>query len=503
MTAMPDQRRPITLFAGYVTAAVLVALGPCSHATADSATSAASAYLAESLSDPARSAPTLMALKATGDAELAGVFIALSRSGDKERRLLGTVALRDFTGAQVTKALLERLQTDPAMAIRAEALMALVAARAITDQQLVDSLKIPDEAVQCVAARQLVRAGRTQAAMEMLSRLVRSNDPGTAAISRLTLLAAGDRTQMRMLEEVMTDAETTDSVMAILLEQIAEDKISSAFGLARRAAASSRSMGIRVLAYRALAATSSMAPAILQDEIRRTDNFGLSVRLLSILAEHEGAEPHLRGLIQGGGATAALARFELARRTGNLAAGAAKDAVAVGHPIVIEYFLDRASADVAARGNQASSYVPALLQCIHSAASDSPTMTAEHVRAARAATLLADIGSAEALAGLKAILAEKFSPKVRAAAAGLLKTSNRAACELAAPLLKSPYEELVTDATLALGRFGDPAATSYLSVIVHQPNRHSPALVALASWYLLKVTGSSRQAADELAKSVK
>ena len=501
-------RRSLSLrTCGALTGAMLAACAFCTSAAGDDASAAASSYLAEALRDPSMAEATLLALRTTGDAELAGVFAAMSRSGGKERRMLATIALRDFAAdPQAARALLERLQGDPAMAIRAEALIALIAMKAITDQQLIDALKISDEAVQCVAARELVKCLRSQAAAETLSKLVGSNDPGTAAMARLSLLAAGDNTQLGPLEEVITKADTTNDVLAVLLEQIAEDKISAAAGLAERAAASRRPvrpLRVHLIAYRALAATSSRAPTILQEDISKTRTTSLSVPLLSILGEHDGAERQLRALGQGDGAVAVLARFELARRSGGPdAADAAKAVIAMEHPIVIEYLLERASGDIASRGAKAAFYAPALLQCIRSVKA-SPTMGIEHRRAAMAATLLADLGSPEAMAGLKAMLAERFSSTVRAAAAGLLRTKNRAACELASPLLKSPYQELVTDAALTLGRFGDSAAAEQLGAIVLEPKRHSPVIVTLASWYLLKVSGQARRAAGQLAASLK
>ena len=483
--------------------AVLALLAFCSPAAGDDASAEATACLKEAIRDPQRVEITLMALKATGDAELSGVFVALSRSGDKEHRLLAVIALRDFSGPQVAKALLERLKSDPAMAIRAEALLALIATKAITDQQLTDALKVPDDAVQSIAARELVARKQAGAAAETLSKLAESKDIGVAGVSRLCLLAVGDKGQLGPLGRIMGGAKTDEGVLAVLLEQIAEDKVASAAGLAERAAASDRPLAIRVIAYKAVAATSVTAAAILGDEIARTESLSLGVRLLSILAEREDASPQLMNLGKGDGAIAALSRFELARRAGGQAAAkAAKEAAALAHPVVIEYLLDRASTDVASRGEKAAFYVPALLQYVRSVKADALQMTTEHIRAAGAVILLADLGTPEAMQGLKAILSERYNCRVRAAAAGLVKTKNQAACELAQPLLKSPYEELYTDAALTLGRFGQAAAKEHLVAIIRRPDRHPQAMVAQASWYLLKIAGKANQAAEELAACV-
>jgi len=481
----------------------LAALALCARAWGDDGSSAATARLAEAMGDPARADITLAALRTVGDEELATVFIAASRSSNKSRRMLATASLRDFSGPVAAQALLNRVRSDVSMAVRAEALLALVAANAATDEQLIEALAINDDAVRCIAARELVRRKRTDLAAAALSALAASQDPAAAAIARLTLLASGDKRHLAGLAETIADPSTPESLLAILLEQIAEDKIAPAAELARRLAGSERSAAIRLLAWKAACAAAPDAAAALREEIARQDSISLGVRLLAILAECDSAERHLKALTGRSGAVAALARFELARNADELtAAEAARQVAELGHPVVIDYLLESASADVAAKGRKAEFYVPALLACIRLAREDSPIMTAEHIRAARASTALADIGTSEALAGLRNILGERYNCRVRAVAAGLMKTKNRAACALAAPLLKSPYEELATGAALALGRFSDPAATKYLKLIVEQSDRHSPTLVALASWYLLKSTGKTRQAVSTVAASV-
>ncbi|MHC4983434.1 MAG: hypothetical protein ACYTF6_09745 [Planctomycetota bacterium] len=486
---------------------VIVGLAGCllwAPAAAAEALEAAKSYLSESLRETARTQATLAVLKTIGDAELAAVFFAACRSEDKSLRLFATTALRDFAGSQVTAALLERLKTDQAMAVRAEALMALIAAKDVTDQQLISALGTLDQAIQLVAARELVRRGRARSAAETLSKLVGSKDARTAAAAGLALLAAGNESERRPLEQLMTNAETGDHVLAMLLEQIAEDEIKAASGLAELAAASSRPRHIRLLAYRALAATSGRAAAIIHDRISNSASMRFRVFLLRILADHARREAHLAELAKDAGAIGALARLELARpRGGSAARRAAEDIVALAHPVAVEYLLDRAAADITSRQWEFGFYAPALLKYVRSVPADSETMRMEYVRAARAAKLLADIGSPEALAGLKAILGERFSSRVRAAAAGLLRTQNRRASKLAMPLIDSPYKELAADAILALGRFGDPAATEHLGSIVLQRDRYARVVVTLASWYLLKSTGKAAEAAAELADCVK
>jgi hypothetical protein len=77
------------------------------------------------------------------------------------------------------------------------------------------------------------------------------------------------------------------------------------------------------------------------------------------------------------------------------------------------------------------------------------------------------------------------------------------ACDLARPLLKSPYQELAVDGALILGRFSDKGAGEQLSQIVHRSKSHRPEVVAMASWYLLKMSGQGGPAAKALAKKIK
>jgi uncharacterized protein YbaP (TraB family) len=62
---------------------------------------------------------------------------------------------------------------------------------------------------------------------------------------------------------------------------------------------------------------------------------------------------------------------------------------------------------------------------------------------------------------------------------------------------------LATDAALALAHLGRAEARQALNDILANPQRNAPALQVLASWYLLKIDGRSKQAAVELAKLVK
>ena len=129
-------------------------------------------------------------------------------------------------------------------------------------------------------------------------------------------------------------------------------------------------------------------------------------------------------------------------------------------------------------------------------------MNASHYHAARAATILTDLGTAEAVGGLRAILSGRHSAVVRAVGAGLLRSKNRIACELARPLLESPYEELYADGALVLGSFGDEAARRRLEEFTAGSGRHPAPLVALSCWYLLKISHQTEAAGRQLARQI-
>jgi hypothetical protein len=177
-----------------------------------------------------------------------------------------------------------------------------------------------------------------------------------------------------------------------------------------------------------------------------------------------------------------------------------------GHPVVADYLLEAAQAgmteaDAPAAARQA--WEAMLLHLAESSPDRGTQMQPMHYRAARAVTLLADHGSEESLAQVARLLAGRYGPRVRAAAAGLLRAKDKRVCDLARPLLQSPYEELVTDAALTLGRFGDQAVGPYFErILVRRADAPAP-LVTLAAWYTLKVAGLDIQAARTLAQAAK
>ena len=170
---------------------------------------------------------------------------------------------------------------------------------------------------------------------------------------------------------------------------------------------------------------------------------------------------------------------------------------------MVGYLLDRARQDIEDREAECSLYAPALRAYLGSFDFRAQAMQPEHVYVARAAALLIDLGEPQGLADLKKILAGRHCAFVRAVAAGLLQAKSRAACELARPLLKSPYSELVTNAALTLGRFGATDSAEYLRGMLENPRRSAGPEVVLASWYLLRIFNQTEATVERLARQIR
>ncbi|HDZ21977.1 MAG TPA: hypothetical protein ENH78_11855 [Phycisphaerae bacterium] len=170
---------------------------------------------------------------------------------------------------------------------------------------------------------------------------------------------------------------------------------------------------------------------------------------------------------------------------------------------MIDYVLDLARRDIDQRSTRADFYAPALLHVIAVARDDTERMGDDHFRAAQAATLLADLGTDEALRHLHRLLSATRGATIRAVAAGVMKSDNPDVCDAMAPLLDSPYSELIVDAALTLGAHGDARANAALADIIAKPNRYLSPTVAMASWYLVRNSGQAGQIAQALAAGVK
>ncbi len=466
-------------------------------------TQAAMKHLRGSLGDKRSINMVLTVLRATGDKHLLPLFTAVSRSADKKRRLFAVSALPEIGDKASAPVLLERLRKDPLMAVRSEALIRLLDLKAISDEQLIEVLKTSDDGIQCIAARELVRRGRGMEAEKTLRTLTFVTDLSTACMARVSLLSLGYNEQLDELKKTFADPNTPQEVKALVLYQIAEDKVVLGMDLVRMMTRS-KSSRLRLAAYRAIKEISPRASAELADAIGKSTRTGIRVRLLKLLADRSDSSLFLVQISKGKDVIADLARFELLRiKGGDRAAGAVAQVVKSGHPIVIDYVLSRANEDIKKRPDKSAYYAISLAEYIRSVEPFPKAMGADHQRAAVAATLLGDLGTPEALGLLRKILSGRYNGVTRATAAGLLRSTNRAVCDIAAPLLRNPYREIAMDAAFTMGRFADRRAAPMLRTTLDHPQRYSSAVTALCAWYLLKIEKATQKAGQDLAKVIR
>ena len=482
----------------------MLLLGAAAVCGADKPAEDASSYLQVAMKNPARADQTLLALRSTNDKDLQPLLAAMSSRGKLSQRMFATLALVKIFGAEASDILLTRLRSDPVPTIRLAALAGLIETQAITENQLLDTVNDADGSIRCLSARRLAGKGRGALVGEALEELTRSGDLATVAIARMSLLAIGRTEHKPILEAMVADPNTPQDIVSLLLEQAAEDKITAAADMVRQVQLLGRSDPMRVMAYRTGSTIMPEAPERIAQAIRATDKIVFTIHLLEILSDRDDATEHLRSISSGTGPLAVLARFELARSTGGAsAAQAISAALETGHPAVEQYILRRAEADISDDRAAADFYTDPLLEYIQSAPTNAGDMIARHIRAARAATALGNLGTSQAGAGMRKILAGRYDAVVRSAAAGLMHCDNPDVCQWMRPLLASPYEELATDAALTLGRFGESAAEDHLRRIVATADRQRPVTAALAAWYLLKMSDQARSTAKVLADQIK
>lgn len=491
------------------------------------------AHLRSGLADPIGRQVTLVALQATRDPQLVPFFRALTRCDDARERLQAVRALGALAGdsdspEDAITALRTVLQDDPVTAVRTEALSALLELDALSNGELQDLLAGGSEPLECLAARALVRRHRGGTSVDVLDKLTGSADRATACLARLTLLRMGYTDHADPLAGAMLDADTPVSLIAALLEEIAQDQIDPALPVVE-AVLRSGSRSAQAYAYKALAVVAPEGPRRVREAIEASDQTVYRVRLFSVLPDVPDGRREIEALARpptaaegglsrvearGTDAVAELARFELARGQDPDALRVALSALLRrGHPVLAEYVLAAAREDLRADPDSAHPYTAPLLDYIGSVSTETERMGPEHRRAAEAARFLVRLGTPEALAGLEKALSGGYDAVARSVAAGLLRSVGAdlsgtegssldpapAVRSLMLPLLSSPNPELRTDAALALGAVGDRAAEEQLIQAVRRPGRHPPALSALAAWYLLKIHDRRADAARDLA----
>jgi len=448
----------------------------------------------------------LLALRATGDKELLPWLEALAKSGDARLRQFAVACMTELAGKDATRALADRFIHDSDSTVRIEALIALLGLDAIPADPLREALKSSDENIQCIAARALVKLGQPDDVKPVLQKLIESKDLPTAAMARMSLLAIGNTAMLAPLRAIVRDVETEPALVALLIEQAMEQKIKAAVPLLEDALTATHLDDLmRVRAYRTLSALDESAGARLGKAIADSDNRTFQCLMTRVLSDRTDAPVVLKRLAKEKGLPGILARLELARREEGFKglAEPLAEAMELGHPIVVEYVMDCAKADVKKDARAADTYTPAFLTFIASVSRDESFMKREHISAALMVKWLAELGSPKAVEGLKKLVTGRYDAVLRVTSTGLYKAEPSAlVCDLAGPLLKSAYPDIQQDAALTLGRNGDKRATEFLTEIVTDKNKN-PALQAAAAWYLLRVQGKTTQAVTELAKQVK
>jgi len=464
--------------------------------------------LTKILQDPRRCDQALATLGVIADKELAPLLAGATASESEARRLVAMSAMARLGREPARPALLTRLRGDPNPMVQGKALALLLNLQAVEADDIRMALRLEDQHVRCLAARALVAGGSGYMATATLRELAAADEKkvaiGIKAMARLSLLAAGDTSQMAYLRSLIRHKKHPPELRELLAAQITRDKITAALPLARELAELAEDTEGKLMAYEAVSTASPTDASDLTQAIRASSSPVFQVRLLELLAVRPDAKAHLEGLAGQPGVLGEVVRFELARGTLDQATTeAAMKALADEQPVAVAYVLSRARKDVDQHGRKAACYIPALLKSIQLANPESANLTADHYRAGRAVAMLVDIGTPQALAAVKALLPGKFDNRTRAVALGLTESKNPAVCELAKPLLTSPYPELSWRAGMVLGVFADPAATDYLHGIVTHPDDYPDEKVVLAAWFLAKIEHVAEPAAVQLGQMLR
>lgn len=462
-------------------------------------------YLRAILAKPEAVAEVLTVLRPLDDNELVPLFVAYSHSADKRCRVIAVTTLGDLPGDASAAALLDRVHNDPTLAIRSQALALLMQMKKISPTQLQEIIaKDTDENLQCLATSGLLTAGQGDAALPTLVKLAGSADLPTAVLSQMRLLNLGKAEQLEPLSRIAGDPNTRPALLELMLNQIAEEKIAAAAPIAEKSTSATAPEEIRWAAYNAVAAVCPNGAQKLYDAMNATDMTVFRCRLFWLLCQQKQGEPFIKALAEGKDPVAALARFELARRSGGPdAAKAGLEVVALVHPVLASYLLDCTKDDLAAGAAKAQWCLPVLTAIVKNVPRQDGPLRQEHEQAAKAAKYIADLGTEPALAALKELLADPGDMR-RATVAGLLRTTSPAAAALAGPLLDSPYEELATTAALAMGRHANrDALKSLQDIVARNASYRRSAIPILAAWFALKTSGDSKAAVADLAAAAK
>ncbi len=486
---------------------LLLLAGPAIAQEVTAAT--AQTHLADLLNEDVRTTGgVLLALRGTRDPSLAPVYQAALNHKDKGIRAAALQGLDQLLEAKAAPIMLEVLNSEADISLRAGAMAFLLERDALSTEQLAQAAKIPDERIQRLAGNALARKGAAEQARPILTELLKSTDPVTVNMARLSLIKAGDTRHVPAVQETIRNPDTKPADLATMLQQIREEQIYPVAQAVAYATTDEHPEGIRILAYSTLAKVAGNAAELLSGAIDAGERTGYKVRLLNILAEQKDVGPTLNKYAKEEGLFGTLATFEAARVGGNAQAArdAALAAVKTDVPLATDYVLSRAEEDVhdETPATGADLYVPALVYVINQAPADTRRLTRAHARAARSAAILVDLATPAAEAALTKILSGRYAGPKRMAAAGLLPAKvNDLAVKLAKPMLDSPYQPLATDAMLTLARADQSAALPKLKDVLKHAGRHPPEMRALASWYIIRLEGDPKTAASTVAKTLK
>ncbi|MBN1555230.1 MAG: HEAT repeat domain-containing protein [Phycisphaerae bacterium] len=474
----------------------------------DAAVAKARNSLRDALADDKQLGVLLLGLRSTRDKELNPLYIALLNSSDRQTRLTTTALIRRDADEQLTEALRTRLKSDPSMDVRSEALVQLLQQNALTTKQLVDALNIEDDGIRMLAARALAQRGKGDQTVATLQALLRSRDPETVAQARMSLFGLGvdAETQKEELRKILLDPKTSEDLLLRLLDQIRREQIKSAVEVARFLTRPDRLEPVRVQAYMALADIAPDASKRLLSAAtapKESDLF--RVNLMRILAEQPDVKYFLDDVTQRDDLLGAVARFEEARLRGepDMEETLRVLLVDLGHPILLEYTVNRMRDDVQKDAKKARWYVKPMLETLRRANLSEDVMTPQHDRLAAVVELLANLGTPEAMAGLKEILNGRDDALRKLTAGALYRGTNPKVCDLVSPLRESPFTDLRIYAALTLARHRRPEAIPPLLDIQAHAETHRKDVLILADWYLLKLAGQSKPAVEFLAKSVR
>jgi HEAT repeat protein len=289
-----------------------------------------------------------------------------------------------------------------------------------------------------------------------------------------------------------------------MLNQIRDEKITKALPVARYLAKPAHLLPVRIGAYWAIAELDENPANELAEAIGREENLLLQLNLLRMLAERDNAEAHLTGLAMVEGTVGKVAAFEVARLGNGEALPAALAAVAEeGHPVVIDYVLNRFRQDSQADKPAAEAYVPPLLAYLSDLKLTRNRMTPNHDRGAAVVEMLANHGSHAAMAGLSKLLEGTDNSSRRQLVAGALyRSTNAGAVDLVRPLLDSAYSELYTYAALVIARHGGDAAIPVLLRIQDHKDITRPDVLVLANWYLIKLSGMTAPSVNAIVAEI-